>query len=104
MGLLDDVRANPELAKRNVELVNVYRNAFMWDKSDGVGPTQKAMFRDIEQFCGIRQAKFEGSEAEMIKQCGRMEVLGRINHFLDLDVSGILQALEIVTKEREANE
>ena len=88
-------------ARKNRELVRVYREAFTWDKKDGVGASQKRMLEDIEQFCGLRQAKFTGTEADMIKSLGRVEVLGRINFFLNFPDDELRIIDEAITRDEE---
>lgn len=64
------------------QLIRDYRKAFGWE-SDRVGENQKAFIKDLETFCGLRTAKFEMDEHEMVKQLGRIEVYSRIMFFLE---------------------
>lgn len=67
--------------KRNRELIKVYREAFGW-KGKPSDQTQPFL-DDLANFCGLNQAKFVGNEHDMVKTLGRIEVLGRINFFLN---------------------
>ena len=69
--------------EKNIKLIGAYRDAFGWDRANGVGLAQRVMMEDLQNFCGLNQAKFKGSESDMIKNLGRIEVLGRINFFLN---------------------
>jgi len=69
--------------EKNRDLVSTYRLALNWDRSTGVGDAQQSMMDDLEDFCGLNQAKFQGGEHDMIKNLGRIEVLGRIRFFLN---------------------
>ena len=73
--------ATLEELEKNRDLVHKYRSALGWDRVKGVGDIQKEMMNDIEEFCGLNQARFNGSESDMIKNLGRIEVLGRIRFF-----------------------
>ena len=91
--------------RRNIELVGIYRNAFGYSSVSGdMSPLQKAFIEDLEQFCGLRQAKFTGSEHEMIKNLGRIEVLGRINFYLNYDdneLAELQRQVDMAEKELE---
>jgi len=64
-------------------LVGVYQHAFGVDSDGMVDEIHQPLMEDLEQFCGLRQAKFEGDSHEIIKAMGRVEVLGRIKFFLE---------------------
>ena len=90
--------------QKNIKLIGAYRNAFGWDRVGGVGPAQKAMMDDLQNFCGLNQAKFEGNESDMIKNLGRIEVLGRINFFLnypDDDLAVLMKQVEVQENDDE---
>ena len=59
--------ATLEELEKNRDLVHKYRSALGWDRVKGVGDIQKEMMNDIEEFCGLNQARFNGSESDMIK-------------------------------------
>jgi len=69
-------------AERTRDLIKVYRRAFGVSDTGDVDDAHRALLDDIERFCGLRQAKFEGDQHEIIKAMGRIEVLGRIRFFL----------------------
>lgn len=63
-------------------LVGVYQSAFGASPEGDVDELHQPLMDDLETFCGMRQAKFDGDSHEIIKAMGRVEVLGRINFFL----------------------
>jgi len=88
-------------AKKNRELVKVYREAFGWNGKPG--DAQGRFLDDLQNFCGLNQARFSGDQHEMVKQLGRIEVLGRINFFMNMSQKDIEQLDEII-KEWETDD
>jgi hypothetical protein len=95
MGAREMTSEDIALAEENIHLSKVYREAFGFD---GNGPTGsgKQLYDDLLQFCGLMQAKAEGSSSEIIKAMGRVEVLGRINFFLNLPHDKVSEMQEVI--------
>jgi hypothetical protein len=82
-------------AANTLRLVRAYQSAFGVSNDGEVDEAHKPIIEDMEQFCGLRQAKFEGDSHEIIKAMGRVEMLGRIKFFLEYrDVSKLQEYLE----------
>jgi hypothetical protein len=92
-----------EALRKEKGLVGVYRDAFGWE-GGSISPTMEHIMADLEVFCGHRQARFNGTECEMVKQLGRSEVLGRIKYFLnypDKELSVLNKAINHIEAEKE---
>jgi len=87
--------------EKHIETVRAYREAFGWDRVNGVGNSQKRFLHDLQNFCGLNQGKFEGSESDMIKNLGRIEVLGRINFYLNYPDDHLAELMKQVEQENE---
>ena len=86
-------------AKAQKDRVDMYRTAFRW-MDGGCDLQMQEVMDDLEDFCGLNQARFEGDQHEMLKQLGRLEVLGRIRFHLKYD-DNMYRELEKIIKEMD---
>ena len=95
-----------EALRKEKGLIGLYRDAFGWE-GGSISPTMERVMADLETFCGHRQARFDGTEAEMVKQLGRSEVCGRIKYFLnypDAELANLNKAINTNITSTEEHE